>query len=185
MMKAKRQLRNHSKSSLQAEGPRYELMGGSMENLPWGFPGGSEGKSICLQCRSPGFDPWVRKIPWRRKWQPTPVLLPGQRSLVGESPWGRKELDLTKRLHFHFQVSISVELNTFAFFATKLQNFFHLATYQLCTHSTTILPFSFHCSTFSKSEHSRCLISVESNFIYPFLSGLFCLVECVLDSSML
>ena len=38
------------------------------------------------QCRRPGFDPWVRKIPWRRKWQPTPVFLPGeshgQRSLV-------------------------------------------------------------------------------------------------------
>ena len=43
--------------------------------------------SVCLQCRRPGFDPWVGKIPWRRKWQPTPVLLPGtshgQRSLVG------------------------------------------------------------------------------------------------------
>ena len=42
----------------------------------------------------------------RRKWQPTPVHLPGkshgQRSLVGYSPWGRKELDTTKQLHFHF-----------------------------------------------------------------------------------
>ena len=41
-----------------------------------------------------GFDPWVRKIPWRRKWQPTPVFLPGkshgQRNLVGYSPWGHK-----------------------------------------------------------------------------------------------
>ena len=40
------------------------------------------------------------------KWQPTPVLLPGkshgQRSVVGYSPWGRKELDTTERLHFHF-----------------------------------------------------------------------------------
>ena len=34
--------------------------------------------SVCLQCRRPGFDLWVRKIPWRRKWQPTPVLLPGE-----------------------------------------------------------------------------------------------------------
>ena len=46
------------------------------------------------------FDPWVWKIPWRRKWQPTPVLLPGkshgQRSLVGYSPWGRKESDMIK-----------------------------------------------------------------------------------------
>ena len=35
-------------------------------------------KSVCLQRRKPGFVPWVRKIPWRRKWQPTPVLLPGK-----------------------------------------------------------------------------------------------------------
>ena len=49
----------------------------------------------------------VGKIPWRRKWQSTPGLLPGkshgQRSLVGYSPWGRKDLDMTERLHFHFQ----------------------------------------------------------------------------------
>ena len=49
-------------------------------------------------------DPWVWKIPWRRKWQPTPVLLPGkfhrQRSLVSYSPWGHKELDMTEQLHF-------------------------------------------------------------------------------------
>ena len=53
-----------------------------------------------------GFDPWVGKIPWRRKWQPTPGLLPGKfhglRSQVGYSPWGRKESDTTERLHFHF-----------------------------------------------------------------------------------
>ena len=67
----------------------------------WGFPGGSDG--VCLQCGRPGFDPWVGKIPWRRKWQPTPVLLPrkflGWRSLVGCSPWGRKESVTTERLH--------------------------------------------------------------------------------------
>ena len=52
------------------------------------------------------FDPWVGKIRWRRKWQSTPVLLPGkshgQRSLVGYSPRGRKESDMTERLHLHF-----------------------------------------------------------------------------------
>ena len=46
------------------------------------------------------FSPWVRKIPWRRKWQSTPVFLPrkshGQRSLVDYSPWGHKESDMTK-----------------------------------------------------------------------------------------
>ena len=47
-----------------------------------------------------------RGVPWRRKWQSTPVLLPGkshgQRCLVGYSPWGRKESDTTEQLHFHF-----------------------------------------------------------------------------------
>ena len=47
-----------------------------------------------------GFDPWVGKIPWRRKWQPTPVLLPGeshgQRRLMGYSPYGCKEVDTTE-----------------------------------------------------------------------------------------
>ena len=51
----------------------------------------------------PGFDPWFGKISWRKKWQLTPVFLPGksheQRSLVGYRPWGRKELDTTERLH--------------------------------------------------------------------------------------
>ena len=60
------------------------------------FPGGSDGKESICQCRRHGFDPWVRKIPWRRKWQPTPVSLPGksygQRSLVGYSPWGHKRI---------------------------------------------------------------------------------------------
>ena len=49
---------------------------------------------IHLQCRRHGFHPWVRKIPWRRKWQPIPVFLPGEscgwRSLVG--PWGHKRV---------------------------------------------------------------------------------------------
>ena len=47
-----------------------------------------------------GFNSWVRKSPWRRKWQPIPVFFPekshGQRSLVGSNPWGCKELDMTE-----------------------------------------------------------------------------------------
>ena len=66
--------------------------------LPWWL----RQLSVCLQCGRPGFDPWVGKIPWRRKWQSTPVLLPGkfhgQRSLVGYSPWGRKE---SVHIHTH------------------------------------------------------------------------------------
>ena len=56
------------------------------------------------KCGRPGFDPWVEKISWRRKWQPTPVLLPGKfhawRNLVDNSPWGSKELDTIEQLHF-------------------------------------------------------------------------------------
>ena len=58
---------------------------------------------IHLQCRRPGVDPWVGKIPWRRERLPTPVILPGefhgQRSLVGYSPWGCKESDTTELIN--------------------------------------------------------------------------------------
>ena len=51
-------------------------------------------------CRRPRFDSWVGKIPWRKKWQSTPVFFPGksheQRSLMGYSPWGCKDLDMTE-----------------------------------------------------------------------------------------
>ena len=52
------------------------------------------------RCKRHRFDPWVRKIPWKRAWQPTPVFLPGgscgQRSLAGYCPWGYEELDRTE-----------------------------------------------------------------------------------------
>ena len=62
------------------------------------------GKESCLRCRKRrrcGFNPRIRKIPWRRKWQPTPGFLAGkshgQRSLVGYSPGGHKESDRTEQ----------------------------------------------------------------------------------------
>ena len=68
-----------------------------------GFPGGAIGKEPACQCRRwkrCRFSLQVGKIPWRRAWQPTPVLLHGefhgQRSLVGYSPWDCKELDTTE-----------------------------------------------------------------------------------------
>ena len=70
-----------------------------------GFPGGASGKEPTCQWKirkRRWFDPWFRKIPWRRAWQPTLVFLPreshGQRSLVGYSPWDCKELDTTEQL---------------------------------------------------------------------------------------
>ena len=61
---------------------------------------GNEPSCQCRGHKRQGFDPWVGKIPWRRKRQPTPVFLPGeshgQRSLAGYSPWGCKESDTTE-----------------------------------------------------------------------------------------
>ena len=68
-----------------------------------GFPGGTSGKEHACQCRRPKrhkFNPWERKILWRREWQLTLVFLPGeshrQKSLVGYSPQGHKESDMTE-----------------------------------------------------------------------------------------
>ena len=59
-----------------------------------GFPDSSVVKNLPAKCSRCEFNPWVGKIPWRRKWQPTPVSLSGkfhgQKSLAGYSPWGRK-----------------------------------------------------------------------------------------------
>ena len=70
--------------------------------FPLGLPRWLRGKESC-QCRRyrrSGFDPWVGKILWRRKWQSTPVFFPGkshrQRNLAGFSLWGRKESDTTE-----------------------------------------------------------------------------------------
>ena len=74
------------------------------DGLPW-WPTGWEST---YQCRRLEFNPWVREFPWRRKWQPTPVFLPGkshgQRNLVSYGPWGCKRVrhDLvTKQQHQH------------------------------------------------------------------------------------
>ena len=71
-------------------------------------PVGSVVKEFACQCRRHRrlrLHPWVGKIPWRRKRQPTPVFLPGkshgQRSLVGSSPGGCKELDMTELASTH------------------------------------------------------------------------------------
>ena len=73
----------------------------------WGFPGDSSGKESDCWHKRCTFDPWVGKIPERRKWQPIPVFLPGeshgQRSLVCYSPQGCKESDTTISAHTHMR----------------------------------------------------------------------------------
>ena len=74
-----------------------------------------------LQCGRCGFHPWVRKIPWRRKWQSTPVFFPREFhewwNLAGYSQWGQKELDTTECLHFLF-----FECNTLTASSFKVWN---------------------------------------------------------------
>ena len=64
---------------------------------------------------------------WRRKWQPTPVLLPGEshggRSLIGYSPWGCKELDTTEKLHFQWEFkNLKKSIGVFFFNINTLWN---------------------------------------------------------------
>ena len=70
-----------------------------------GFPGGSEDKASACNAGDSGSIPGLGRSPGDRKWQPTPVFLPGeshgQRSLGGYSPRGHKESDTTERLHTH------------------------------------------------------------------------------------
>ena len=87
--------------SLNIENPLHDYLTlNSLIHKNQGFPGGTSDKESACQHRRLRFDPWVRKISWRMKWQPTPVFLPGeshgQRSLVGDGPWGCKELDMTE-----------------------------------------------------------------------------------------
>ena len=68
------------------------------ELLRW-LIGKESAQNAGRRCRRCWLDSWVGKIPWRRKWQPTPIFLPrkshGQRSLVGYSPKGQRESDMT------------------------------------------------------------------------------------------
>ena len=88
----------HLLSHIYCSNPQFWLLytDGELYFKPYcvsDFPDGSD-KRICLQWGRSGLDPWVRKISWRREWQPTPVFLPGEvhgpRSLAGYSPWGRR-----------------------------------------------------------------------------------------------
>ena len=69
---------------------KLEAQVGTEGGCKRGFPRWLSGKEPACRLRRPTFDPWVRKMPWRRAWKPTPVFLPGespgQRSLAGYSP---------------------------------------------------------------------------------------------------
>ena len=105
-----------------------------------GFPGGSSGKEPacqCRRCKRLRLDPWVRKIPWRRKWQATPTFLPGesheQRSLVSYNPQGRKESNTTEYTHTHTHTQKIIECITCSGKWVYTQTY-HFATIFLLSH---------------------------------------------------
>ena len=82
-------------------------------SLSVGLPRWRSGKESACQCRRHRrhrFNAWVAKIPWRKKWWPTQIFLPGkshgQRSLAGYSPWGCKESDTTEWLTLSFSLLV-------------------------------------------------------------------------------
>ena len=87
------------------------------------------GKESACQCWRRGFHPRVGKVPWRRKWQPTPVFLPGKShgegSLEGHSPWGHEELDMTEQLNTQDNTGGNTTLANFAQFE-RLKSFLFL-----------------------------------------------------------
>ena len=84
---------------------------------------GKESSCQCRRCKRHRFGPWIRKIPWRRKWQPTPVFLPrrfhGQWSLAGYSPRGCKE----KRQHnTHTHTHTHIHTHTNRYIVSGIKN---------------------------------------------------------------
>ena len=80
-----------------------------------GLPRWLSSKESAYQCKRHEFDPWVRKIPWSRKWQPIPLFLPGKshgQSLVSYTPMGHKESDMAEQLstaHTHSKYTPDVK----------------------------------------------------------------------------
>ena len=99
-------------------------------SLPvWAFPCEASRRTsivILISWRCPLLLQDVSSFNWRRRWQPTPVLLPGKshgrRSLVSCSPWGCEESETTEWLHFHFSLSCTGEGNGNPFQSSCLEN---------------------------------------------------------------
>ena len=121
--------------------------------------------SIHLASRRRRFDPWIRKIPWRSKWQPTSVCLPGkshgQRSLVGYCPWGCKRVGQN--------------------LATQQQQhpFSHLTHILIFVVLSMTYPFTFMVYSFQQALNvsyssyiSRILLTAVSIFLYSSNSNL-------------
>ena len=125
----------------------------------YGLPWWLNGKESACQCRRHRFNPWVRKIPWRRKWQPTLVFFPGeshgQRTLVGYTPWGHQRVrhDLATK-----QPQQNLSLNEFYHnLFLRLLSFTHL--WHFARKKIFLLLFSPFQQNFVPLGSLRCILS--------------------------
>ena len=149
-------------------------------HIKWSFPGGARGKESASQCRKyrrQAFDLWIGKIPWKKKWQPTPVSLPGeshgQRNLAGYSPWGRRELDNTEAPEHHH---ISY-INYHEFIPPQIQVF---VLFYFSISFIKKLLFSLPLPAPRGEKRFSCFLWVASEgFLADVLRIRFCLQSCV------
>ena len=131
------------------------------------------GKESACQCKRCRFDPWVRKSPWRRKWQPTPVFLSrkfhGQRSLVGNSPWGYKTVKHNRACaHTHTHTP-----HTHTHTHTHTQSYYLICTELICTVKTVYTTWEKRCTILNKKSKLRNVINVQiMRYIYLFAMNL-------------
>ena len=131
-------------------------------SLTSGFPRWLYSKESVCQCRKQGFDPWVGEIPCRRKWQPTPVFLPGkfheQRSLKGYSPCGHKGSDT--------ESTTATKFNTVQFSSVQLHS--HVGLCDTMNRSTPGLPVHHQLLEFTQTHVHRVGDAIQPS--HPLLS---------------
>ena len=126
-----------------------------LHGLPWWL----SGEESTYQCRKCRFDPLVKKIPWKRKWQPAPVFLPeksnGQRSLAGYSPWDHKMVGqnlVTKQqicLHIYSSLSLSIYIYIYIYVCVYVYMYIYIHVYMYIYTHTHIYIYKTHIITYT------------------------------------
>ena len=150
---------------------------GTLQFLTCGFsfPGGSDGKASACNVGWPRFDHWVGKIPWRRKWQPTPVVVPGKfhgwSSVVGYSPWGCKELDMTEPLPSLFLYTICCVVLFYILFFLCLPH--HVTFPKVISLLAIFTPYCQFCYLIIFLLWSNLYLEIQAIIVKVFLTYLF------------
>ena len=140
-----------------------------MIGLPWWL----YSKESTCQCKRLRFDPWVRRIPWRKKWQPTPVFWPGEFHGLYD-PWSHKELDTAEPLsHIHTQgfPFTKVDFDQMLLFYITGKHFFNILK------TSTYSVFFSYLRTFAKLYFRFSMYYRNSSFQFSSVAQL-CLTLC-------